>query len=53
MNRDKYMKGFLAGLVTAAYIIPKINMKKYRRYKDMIEKSVTKICRTMNKIKIR
>ena len=53
MNRDKYIKGFLAGIVAAAYIIPKIDMRKYRHYKDMIEKNMTKIWRTMNKIKIR
>ncbi|EGD50466.1 hypothetical protein TheetDRAFT_2732 [Thermoanaerobacter ethanolicus JW 200] len=28
----------MAGIVAAAYIIPKIDMRKYRRYKDMIEK---------------
>ncbi|AIS52330.1 hypothetical protein TKV_c11590 [Thermoanaerobacter kivui] len=53
MSRDKYIKGFLAGMLATAYIIPKIDMKKYRRYKDMVEKNMSKMWRIINKVKVR
>ncbi|ERM91704.1 hypothetical protein O163_09120 [Caldanaerobacter subterraneus subsp. yonseiensis KB-1] len=52
-NRDKYLKGFLAGVIAAAYVIPKMDLKKYRRYKDMFEKNFSKVWRAVKQIKLR
>lgn len=52
-TRDKYLKGFLAGVIAAAYVIPKMDLKKYRRYKDMLEKNFLKVWRAVKQIKLR
>lgn len=46
-EKGKYIKGFLAGVAAAAFILPRINSKKARQ---MLQIGLSKISNKVNKI---